>query len=131
MDGRKVLLILGNYTAHIPFEKLAEHNVTLRNTMLLYLPLNATSKIQPSDAGIIRNFKVYYRRRSISLLLDCHEKNIDELEKITVLEGIRLAMQARKSVACPEIIIICLHHCKIRNDACDPTEPLTILLDDL
>jgi hypothetical protein len=36
-----------------------------------------TSKIQPCDAGIIRNFKAYYRRRFNRLLLQRFEDDID------------------------------------------------------
>jgi hypothetical protein len=60
VSGRKVLLILDNFSEHIPMEKIPDH-IRLRNTTILYLPLNMTSKIQPCDVGIIRNFKAYYR----------------------------------------------------------------------
>ncbi len=57
--GRKVFLILDNFSGHTPVEKIPDH-IRLRNTTILYLPPNMTSKIQPCDAGIIRNFKAYY-----------------------------------------------------------------------
>ena len=63
MEGRAVVLILDNCSAHIQTRDLANHGIVLKNTKLLYLPPNTTSKIQPCDAGIIRNFKVYYRKR--------------------------------------------------------------------
>jgi len=66
--NRKVLLVLDNYSAHVPFEELPAC-IQLRNTHVLYLLPNMTSKIQPYDAGIIYNFKAYYRRRFNCFLL--------------------------------------------------------------
>jgi hypothetical protein len=51
-----------------------------------------TSKIQPYDAGIIRNFKVYYRRRFNRFLLQRLEDGVDQAEKIDVVQAIRLAI---------------------------------------
>jgi len=60
MDGRKVILLFDNCSAHIKDADLEKFNIQLRNTTLLYLPPNTTSKIQPCDVGIIRTFKAYY-----------------------------------------------------------------------
>ncbi len=46
----KVLLIMDNFSGHIPLDQLPNH-IQLRNTTVFYLPPNATSKIQPCDAG--------------------------------------------------------------------------------
>lgn len=51
--NRKVLLVLDNCTSHIKVDGL-------RATKLLFLPPNATSKLQPLDAGIIKNLKFFY-----------------------------------------------------------------------
>jgi hypothetical protein len=61
MDGRKVILLFDNYSAHIKDANMEKFNIQLRNTTLLYLSPNTTSKIQPCDVGIIRTFKAYYR----------------------------------------------------------------------
>jgi hypothetical protein len=66
--NRKVLLVLDNCNAHVPFGELPAR-IQLRNTRVLYLPPNMTSKIQPCDADIICNFRAYYRRRFNHLLL--------------------------------------------------------------
>ena len=60
---------------------------------LLYLPPNATSKIQPCDAEIIRNFKAYCRRRFNRQLLDRLENNQPDAAKINVLEKFSWRMQ--------------------------------------
>jgi hypothetical protein len=82
--NHKVLLVLDNRKAHVPLEELPAH-IQLRNTCVLYLPPNMTSKIQPCDASIIRNFKAYYCRRFNRLLLQHLEDNVDQTEKIDVL----------------------------------------------
>ncbi len=89
--NHKVLLVLDNCSAHIPLEELPAC-IQLRNTRVLYLLPNMTSKIQPYDAGIIRNFKVYYRRRFNRFLLQRLEDGVDQAEKIDVVQAIRLAI---------------------------------------
>jgi hypothetical protein len=68
MESTLVLLIMDNFSGHIPLDQLPNH-IQLRNTTVFYLPPNATSKIQPCDAGIICSFKAYYRCRFNRLLL--------------------------------------------------------------
>ena len=52
-DGRKIVMVLDNYQAH--------PHVKLENVELAFLPPNTTSRTQPMDAGVIRNFKLHYR----------------------------------------------------------------------
>jgi hypothetical protein len=94
MQGHQVLLLLDNCSGHIPLEKFVEMNVVLRNTRVFYLPPNMTSTVQPCDARIIRTFKAYYRKRFNNLLLDGYENNIDNPEKISILDVFRLAILA-------------------------------------
>ncbi|KAL5146375.1 CENP-B 2 [Glycine soja] len=64
MHGRRVLLVVDNCPAH-------PRNIEgLRNVELFFLPPNMTSKIQPCDAGIIRVFKMHYRRSDVTRNLD-------------------------------------------------------------
>jgi hypothetical protein len=51
-----------------------------------------TSKIQPCDVGIIRNFKAYYHRCFNRLLLQRLEDGVHEAKIIDVLLAIRLAV---------------------------------------
>ncbi len=44
VSGRKVLLIMDNFSGHIPLDQLLNH-IQLRNTTIFYLPPNATLKI--------------------------------------------------------------------------------------
>ncbi len=114
MQGRQVLLLLDNCSGHIPLEKFAEMNVVLRNTCVFYLPPNMTSAIQPCDVGIIRTFKAYYRKRFNNLFLDGYENNIDNPEKISILDAFRPSVPAWVEDVSPATIANYFRHCKIR-----------------
>ncbi|OAE35393.1 hypothetical protein AXG93_2587s1080 [Marchantia polymorpha subsp. ruderalis] len=116
MEGRNVILLMDNCSAHIRKEDLENHNIHLKNTQLFYLPPNTTSKLQPCDAGIIRTFKAYYRRRFNNILLQRLEANVDNPEKISNLEGMQIAMAAWKEDVKPTMIQNCFRHCKLRTE---------------
>lgn len=59
--GKQALLLLDNFSGH-KASKMKDLP-KLSYTQILYLPANTTSKLQPMDAGIIRNFKLYYHKR--------------------------------------------------------------------
>ncbi|KAI8516537.1 Pyruvate decarboxylase 2 [Branchiostoma belcheri] len=61
--GKKICLLLDNYTAH-------PHDVNLQNIRLIFLPANTTSIRQPLDQGIIRNFKALYRSQLMQRILN-------------------------------------------------------------
>ena len=48
---------MDNVTSHDPDLKDKFSNIKV-----VFLPKNTTSRLQPLDAGIIKNFKVHYRR---------------------------------------------------------------------
>ncbi len=96
MNGRKVILLLDNYSAHIKDTDLKKFSIQLRNTTLFYLPPNTTSKIQPCDTGIIHTFKAYYHRRFNNQLLSRIENSVADSEKINLLDGIQNAIVAWK-----------------------------------
>ena len=60
--NRKVSLFVDNCTAH--------KNAPLKSIKLQFLPANATSKLQPLDLGIIKNFKHFYRKEVVNILID-------------------------------------------------------------
>lgn len=108
MHGRKILLVVDNCPAH-------SNNIQgLQNIELFFLPPNMTSKIQPCDAGIIRAFKMYYRKRFYRKILEGYELDISSPEKINVLDAINLAVSAWRNVQ-QEAIANCFRHCKIRS----------------
>ncbi len=114
MQGCQVLLLLDNCLGHIPLEKFAEMNVVFRKTRVFYLPPNMTSTVQPCDAGIIRTFKAYYRKRFNNLLLDGYENNIDNPKKISILDAFHLTVPAWVEDVSPTTIAYYFLHCKIR-----------------
>lgn len=129
MSGRKVILVLDNCSAHSTAENLSSL-VELRNTTVLYLPPNMTSKIQPCDAGIIRNFKAYYRQRFNRLLIDGIQNNCSNPEKINVLQGICMAVDAWTINVKQATIRNCFLHCKIRDAVVEEEQPLSSMEDD-
>ena len=64
MNGqqRKVLMVIDNYPAHPKVQNL-------KATEMLFLPPNATSRLQPCDQGIIQNLKVHHRSTMLSRLV--------------------------------------------------------------
>jgi hypothetical protein len=117
MDGRKVILLLDNYIAHIKDADLEKFNIQLKNTTLLYMPLNTTSKIQPCDTGIIRTFKAYYRRQFNNQLLSRIESSVADPEKINLLNGIQNVVATWKQDIQSTTIKNCFQHCQLRLDA--------------
>ena len=55
--NRKIILFLDNATCHPETAQAG-----LKNIKLVFLPKNTISRLQPLDAGIIRNFKHKYRK---------------------------------------------------------------------
>jgi len=110
MAGRNVLLIMDNYSAHIPLMQLASV-VTLRNTTVFYLPPNTTSKIQPCDAGIIRSLKAHYRCRFNCLLIQRLQDKVANPEKIDVLEAMHIAVATWSMDVKLKTIRNCFRHC--------------------
>jgi len=117
MDGRKVILLLDNYSAHIKDADLEKFNIQLRNTTLLYLPPNTTSKIQSYDARIIRTFKAYYRRRFNNQLLSRIKSSVANPEKINLLDDIQNAIAAWKQDVQSTTIKNCFQHCQLCSNA--------------
>ncbi len=114
VSGRKVLLILDNFSEDSLVEKIPDH-IRLRNTTILYLPPNMTSKIQPCNASIIRNFKAYYRRRFNRALLQRIEDKVPEPEKVDILGAIQFVVPAWNYEVKPTTITNCFLHYKIQS----------------
>ena len=89
-DNRKIALIVDNCTAH-PTDIQG-----LQAVKLFFLPPNTTAKLQPMDAGIIRNLQYHYR-------IDFIKKKIDSIDNnqefsLTIFEAICMLNRAWEKV---------------------------------
>ena len=122
--GRNVLLLMDNVASHFP-------DVQLENVRLHYLPPNTTSRLQPLDAGIIRDFKSLYRHFQVKHLIDLLRKEMKA--DVDLKEAIRFIAMAWNSVK-PETIANCWKHTGIittdvDEDPTDSVDDLATLLD--
>ena len=80
------------------------------NIKVVFLPKNTTSRLQPLDAGIIKNFKVHYRRILLKHTLaqiDGTDLTASSIVKtVNVLTAIRWIKKAWEAVQ-PQTIINC------------------------
>lgn len=93
-QSRKILLFMDNATSH-------PEDLKLKNVKLVSLPPNTTSVLQPLDLGIIRSFKVGYRklllRHILSKITTCQSS--EELSKaVSVLDAISWITSALNKV---------------------------------
>jgi hypothetical protein len=84
MRGRKVLLLLDNFSAHQRAVSEALDRNSLINTRVEWLPANTTSLIQPLDQGIINNLKVYYRKQLVEFYINEVHFDRDPLASINI-----------------------------------------------
>jgi DDE superfamily endonuclease/Tc5 transposase DNA-binding domain len=89
MRGRKVLLLMDNFSAHGLATDLVGGLEGLENTRILWLPENTTSHWQPMDQGIIAQFKLHYRQQWISYMLRQFEANRNPNKTITLLHAVQ------------------------------------------
>ena len=89
---KKVILFLDNATCHP--ESMDDK---FSNIKSMFLPKNTTSRLQPLDAGIIRNFKVKYRNSLVKYVLLRISDNASATEivqDVNILMAIRWMQRA-------------------------------------
>jgi len=127
MSGRKVLLLMDNFSAHLAAVNELEAmplGSGLKNTEVVFLPPNTTSKLQPLDQGIIAAFKARYRRSWIRFMLEQHELGRNALHTMNVLKAIQFSIRAWDEVG-STTISRCWGHSKVNlNPSLLPSEPL-------
>ena len=108
-QGRKILLLLDNVSSHSPDLKDRFSNIKVA-----FLPKNTTSRLEPLDAGIIKNFKVYYRkllvRHTLAAINDSDDNASKICKSVNVLLAIRWIKQALEQLSATTIKN-CFKHC--------------------
>ena len=86
--------------------------------IIIFLPKNTTSRLQPLDAGIIQNFKVKYRKRLVKYVLAwIHEDGsaTQIVKGVDALVAIRWLQKSWNEVA-NLTINNCFEKCNIKGD---------------
>ena len=100
---RKIMLFMDNAPCHP--ESLSERYSDIK---VMFLPKNMTSRLQPLDAGIIRNFKLKYRKERLKFVISRINDNVkatDIIQKVDVLKAISLIKSPGGEVS-EEIIVL-------------------------
>ena len=95
--------------------------VSYSNIKEVFLPKNTTSRLQPLDAGIIRNFKVKYRKRILKFVIsriDDNRKASEIIQEVDVLKAISSIKAAYEEVS-HQTVTNCFRKCGFRNKAQD------------
>ena len=109
VEDRKILLFIDNAPSHPEsFSDCFSH------VQIVFLPKNTTSKLQPLDAGIIKNFKVFYRKQLLQHVLariKPGSKASDVISSVDLLlKSIGWVMDAWRKVK-KETIVNCFSKC--------------------
>ena len=122
---RRVILFLDNVSSHSPDLVSKFSNITV-----VFLPKNTTSRLQPLDAGIIKNFKAQYRKLIVQHALskiDGSTLTATQITKsINLLTAIRLVKQAWNAVSA-DTIVNCFKHCGVQPRTDEVTDPFADL----
>lgn len=88
-ERRKILLFIDNCTAH-------DAILSLKAVKVKFLTPNTTSKLQPLDRRVIKNFKTFYRKEIVrKMITDMEQRNES---RINVLHAIRFTDKAWRYV---------------------------------
>lgn len=111
-EKRKILLFIDNCTAHNDIPQM-------KSVRVEFLPPNTTSKLQPMDQGIIKNFKSLYRKEVVRRMA----RDLDEGKKtsIDVLQAMRMTDKAWRKVTAATIKN-CFGHCGFSSSTTEEVE---------
>ena len=115
MKGAKgnILLIVDNCTAHVTVNGLT-------NTKVIFLPPNCTSKLQPTDQGIIQNLKVRYCQTMVRRMLQCLDEG-KAVESINIKDALFMMAKAWDSVS-PKTIANCWKKAGFPGEVVEPSD---------
>jgi hypothetical protein len=121
--SRKVLLILDNCVAH------RQCSDCLKNIQLEFLHVNTTSLVQAMYMGIIKNFKMLYRRKSVNHILDEIEENLltsfstakEVSSKFNLLQAVQFVTDSWREIS-SKTIQNCFSHCGLKHSGLEMSE---------
>ena len=116
-SNRHILLLMDNAPVHLITAS------ALTNIKVVFLPPNTTAGTQPLDAGIIKNFKDYYRKSLLTYLVN-HPLLLaeDDITQKTFLNSIDMSMTIKWVLEAwgnvkPQTIINCFRKCGVTSSA--------------
>ena len=115
----QILLFLDNAPCHPASMKGMFSNIKIE-----FLPKNTTSHTQPLDAGIIKTWKVHYRRkllRYIASEIDGQKSLSEIIKSVHLLTAIRWMVSAWEEVK-PAVITRCFKHVGMYPDEAEAIE---------
>ena len=107
LHKRKILLYMDNVSSH------TSADVSLSNVTVKFFPANTTSCLQPLDAGIIKTFKVLFRKHLLSHILarmDSCNSATELSKQVNVLHALNWIVQSWRSIS-PETVQKCFTRC--------------------
>lgn len=125
---------MDNVSSHSP-----DFKDKFSNIKVVFLPVNTTSRLQPLDAGIIKNFKVHYRKslvkHTLTTINDGSDENASSICKsVNVLLAIQWIKQAWDSVTA-DTIRNCFRRCgalpRSEDESGDPFSDLDSEANDM
>ena len=108
---RKIILFMDN-APYYPESLSGRYS----NIKVEFLPKNTTSRLQPLDAGIIRNFKLEYRKKLLKFVISRINDNVkatDIIQEVDALKAISWIKSAWGEVS-EETIVKCSKKCEFR-----------------
>ncbi|XP_068712886.1 tigger transposable element-derived protein 6-like [Montipora foliosa] len=106
-EERHIIIFLDNAPCHPP--SLTD---MFSNIKVAFLPKNTTARTQPLDAGIIKVWKIYYKRkllRHIVSQVDGEHSASEIVKSVNLLMAVRWMVNAWDEVKC-EVISKCFRH---------------------
>ena len=119
-EKRRVCIILYNCPAH---PKSIEN---LTNIEMIYLPPNATSRIQPMDAGIIKYLKTMYREKLMQKRLLAYDAGADF--NVNLVDSMKMLSQCWDQIP-SQVIRNCYKHCGFTDPAVSVNDDVEIIAD--
>ncbi|KAL4096693.1 hypothetical protein QTP88_021598 [Uroleucon formosanum] len=91
LKGRKVLLLVDNFPAHLNLSNLM-------NIEMIFFPVNTTSILQPMDQSVIKSLKGHYRKKILMEIIES-----DGNASINMLDAVNFLSKAWEEVTAETI----------------------------